>query len=108
MSAKKAGHIMTQTEHPRGGGFALFLAFAGGALVGGAAALLFAPRSGAEMRRRISGAVDDTKDFASHMPHAIHDASSAAQAAFAAALKESAGEDAAVSTHPESARRHHS
>jgi gas vesicle protein len=87
---------MTQTEHPRNGGLMLFLAFAGGALVGGAAALLFAPRSGVETRRRITGAVSDTKEATSRVPQAIREASSAAQAAFAAALKESAGEDAAV------------
>lgn len=87
---------MTQTEHPRNGGLMLLLAFAGGALVGGATALLLAPRSGAETRRRISGAVQDTKGVASRMPQAIRDGSRAAQAAFAAALKEGAGEDAAV------------
>jgi gas vesicle protein len=81
---------MTQTEHPRNGGITLFLAFVGGALVGGAAAVLFAPRSGVETRRRITGAVDDTKEVASRMPKAIREASSAAQAAFAAALNESA------------------
>ena len=85
---------MTQTEHPRNGGLMLFLAFAGGALVGGAAALLLAPRSGAETRRRISGAAHDTKEAATRMPQAIREATSAAQAAFVAALKESEGEDA--------------
>ncbi len=84
----------------------LFVAFVGGALVGGAAAVLFAPRSGAETRRRITGAVDDTKEVASRVPQAIREASSAAQAAFAAALKEGAGEDAAVSTPPGSPPRH--
>jgi gas vesicle protein len=88
---------MTQTEHPRNGILTLFLAFVGGALVGGAAAMLFAPRSGAETRRRIAGVVGDTKEVASRMPLAIREASSAAQAAFTAALKESAGEDAVVS-----------
>jgi gas vesicle protein len=83
---------MTQTDHPRNGGLVLFLAFVGGALVGGAAAVLLAPRSGPEMRRRISGAVHDTK----RIPQAIREASSAAQAAFAAALKET-GEEAAIS-----------
>lgn len=88
---------MTQIEHPRNGGLTLFLAFVGGALVGGAAAMLFAPRSGAETRRRISGAVDETKDVASRMPQAIREASTAAQAAFAAALKKGAGENATAS-----------
>ena len=79
---------MTQAEHPRAtGGLTLFLAFVGGALVGGTAAAPFAPRSGAETRRLITGAVDDTKGVASRMPHAIGEASSAAQAAFAASLK---------------------
>ena len=99
---------MTNAENPRGGGLTLFLAFVGGALVGGAAAVLFAPRAGVEMRRRISGAVDDTKDMASRMPQAIRDASSAAQAAFSAALKESAGEDAAGSPPAARSSRHHS
>ncbi len=87
---------MTQTEQPRNGGLMLFLAFAGGALVGGAAALLLAPRSGEETRRRITGAANDTKEVASRVPQAIRKASSAAQAAFVAALKESEGEDATV------------
>ena len=95
---------MTQTEtgHPRAGGITLFLVFVGGALVGGTAALLLAPRSGAETRRRITGAVGDTKEIASRMPGALRHASSAAQAAFTTALKESSGEDGA------GAKRHHS
>jgi gas vesicle protein len=80
---------MTQIEHPRNGGLSLFLAFVGGALVGGAAALLFAPSSGVATRRRITGAVDDAKEVATRMPQAIREASGAAQAAFTAALKES-------------------
>lgn len=99
---------MTPAEHPRNGGSKLFLAFAGGALVGGAAALLFAARSGAETRRRIAGAVNDTKEFASRMPRAIRDASSAAQTAFAAALRESAAGDGAASAAPRSQPRDHS
>jgi len=92
---------MTQTEQTRsGGGLTLFLAFIGGALAGGAAAALFAPRSGAETRRRITGAVDDGKELASRMPQAIREASSAAQAAFTAALKDSARGHATVSTPP--------
>jgi gas vesicle protein len=91
----------TETERSRAGGFTLFLVFVGGALVGGTAALLLAPRSGAETRRRITGAVGDTREVASRMPGALRQASSAAQAAFTAALKESSGEDGA-------AERHHS
>jgi gas vesicle protein len=82
-----------------------FLAFVAGALAGGAAALLFAPRSGTETRRRITDAVGDTKGAASRMPRAFREASSAAQAAFAAALKEGAGEHAPAPTH-RSARNH--
>jgi len=100
---------MTQTEHPRNGGLMMFLAFAGGALVGGAAALLFAPGSGAETRRRITGTVGHTKEIASRMPQAIREASSAGKAAFAAGMKESeGGDDAAVATPPRSSARHHS
>ncbi len=91
-----------EMEHPRGGGLSLFLAFVGGALVGGTAAVLLTPRSGADTRRRLAGAVDETKDIASRVPKAIRQASGAAQAAFTAALKESAREDKADS-HP-----HHS
>ena len=94
-------HTESHEEQRRNGGLTMFFAFVGGALLGGAAAVLFAPRSGAETRRRIAGAVDDAKGFASHMPEAIRDASSAAQAAFAASLKESSGER-------EHAARHHS
>jgi len=72
----------------------VLLAMLTGALVGGAAALLLAPRSGAETRRRITGAAHDTKEAATRMPQAIRQATSAAQAAFVAALKESEGEDA--------------
>jgi len=57
--------------------------------------VLFAPRSGADTRRLITGAAEDTKGVASRMPQAIRDASSAAQAAFAAALKDSAGHSTA-------------
>ena len=94
----------TEMEHPRGGGgLTLFLAFVGGALVGGTAAILLAPRSGAETRRRLAGAVDDTKDMASRVPKAIRQASGAAQAAFTAALKESEGEarEDGATSHPQ-------
>jgi gas vesicle protein len=81
---------MTHTEQPRGAGFNIFLAFLGGVLVGGIVAVLYAPRSGAETRRRMAGAVDDTRELASRVPEAISEASSAAQDAFKASMKESA------------------
>ena len=86
-----------ETERSRGGGLTLFLAFVGGALVGGTAAVLLTPRSGADMRRRLAGAVDDTKDVASRVPKAFRQASSAAQAAFTEALQESEKKDKADS-----------
>jgi gas vesicle protein len=99
---------MTETEHPRNDGLRLFLAFVGGALVGGTAAVLLAPRSGAETRRRLTAAAAGAREVASRMPQAIREASSAAQVAFAAALEESAGRDAAPSTHAGPRRRNHS
>jgi len=78
---------MTQREDTGSGGLTLFLTFLGGALIGGVAAALFTPRSGAEMRKRIASAAGDTQEAASRVPQAIRDASSAAQHAFTAALK---------------------
>jgi gas vesicle protein len=72
------------------GGLLLFAAFVGGALAGGAAALLLAPCSGAETRRRIAGATRSPNAFGARVPLAFREASSAAQAAFAASLKASA------------------
>jgi gas vesicle protein len=81
---------MKHTEQPSGGGLSLFFAFLGGALVGGVVAMLYAPRSGAETRRRMVGAVDETRALASRVPEAFREASSAAQDAFKASMKESA------------------
>lgn len=80
---------MTQSEHHGSAGFSTFLAFLGGTVIGGAAALLLAPRSGVETRRRITDAVDEAKEVAGRMPHAVREASGAAQGAFAKAMKES-------------------
>ena len=79
---------MTQTEHCSNGSLAILVAFVGGAPVGGAAAILLARRSGEETRRRISEALGQGKDAATRVPHAIREASNAAQTAFAAAMKE--------------------
>ena len=90
---------MMERAQRRSGGLELLFAFVGGALVGGTAAVLLAPRAGAETRRRITGAVDDAKEVASRMPQAAREASSAAQTAFTASLKESAGEARPRRTH---------
>lgn len=78
---------MTHSESSSNGAFTLFFAFLGGALLGGAAAALLTPRSGPETRRRIAGAVEGGQEVAGRLPRALRDASSAAQVAFAAALK---------------------
>jgi gas vesicle protein len=69
------------------GPIALWLAFAGGALLGGAVAVLLAPRSGAETRRRLAGVADGGNDFMVRLPEALREASEAAQAAFSEVLK---------------------
>jgi gas vesicle protein len=68
------------------GGIGLFLAFAGGALVGGVAAILLAPRTGAETRQLLAGKLDDSRELAARVPQAISEASTAAKDAFSAAL----------------------
>ena len=94
--------VEAETTSPRGGGFTLLFTFLGGALLGGAAALLFAPGSGRDTRRRITDAVGGSREVASRLPSAVRHASSAARTAFTAALKESEGEDGSA------ADRHHS
>jgi gas vesicle protein len=81
---------MRYEEQHHHGGSSPFLAFLGGVLVGGIVAVLYAPRSGAETRRRILGAVEETKGLATRVPEAIREASSAAQGAYKASMKESA------------------
>jgi gas vesicle protein len=66
----------------------MVLAFLGGAAIGGAAALLLAPSSGSETRKRIAGAVGDARDVAEQLPQAVRAASGAAQGAFAKSMKE--------------------
>jgi len=80
---------MTHTEQHGNTGLSVFLAFIGGAAIGGSAALLLAPRSGAETRKRITGAVDDAREMATRLPQAVRDASGAAQGAFVKSMKES-------------------
>ncbi len=68
------------------GGIGLFFAFAGGALLGGVAAVLLAPRSGAETRELLAGKLDVSRELAARVPKAITEASTAAKDAFSAAL----------------------
>jgi len=81
---------MTRQDQQENGGHSVWLAFAAGALIGGVVAVLLAPRSGAETRRRLASAADDSLETASRLPQAIRAASAAAQDAFATALKENA------------------
>jgi gas vesicle protein len=69
-------------------GFGMLLAFLGGAVVGSAVAMLLAPRSGPETRRRIVELAEQGKDKAGRVPVAVREARHAAVTAFAEALKE--------------------
>lgn len=64
----------------------LLLAFAGGAAAGAATAILMAPRSGAETRRRIKERARDKRErigrIPSQMREAYHSAAGAAQRRF--------------------------
>jgi gas vesicle protein len=77
---------MNMSDQLGSGGMGLFFAFAGGALVGGVAALLLAPRTGAQTRKLLAGKFDDSKELASRVPQAYSEASTAAKDAFSAAL----------------------
>ncbi|HEY3352757.1 MAG TPA: hypothetical protein VGQ83_05885 [Polyangia bacterium] len=75
-------------------GFSLVLWFAGGALAGAAGAYLMQ----AQNRARVRDLAERTRDKAGRIPKALHDASSAAQDAFAASY--GANGDAAKLTEP--------
>ncbi len=66
----------------------MLLAFLGGTVVGGVAALLFAPRSGEQTRKRIAEMAETGKEKAERMPVAVREASHAATVAFGKAMKE--------------------
>ncbi|HSM91748.1 MAG TPA: YtxH domain-containing protein [Anaeromyxobacteraceae bacterium] len=61
-------------------------AFVGGALAGGVAALLLAPRSGRETRKRIGDSVTRQKDRVTRFGSAAREAGSAAKEAFTEAM----------------------
>ena len=76
------------SEKPNGvGAGGIFLAFLGGALAGTAAALLLAPRSGAEARAAIGEAVDHTGDRVRRARMAAREAAAAAKEAFTDAMR---------------------
>jgi hypothetical protein len=64
-------------------GYSLLLWFAGGALAGAAAAYL----AQAQNRAHVRELAQHTRDQAGRLPKALHDASSAAQSAFAQAYR---------------------
>jgi gas vesicle protein len=70
------------------GAMGIAFAFLGGALAGAGAALLLAPRSGAETRKRIGDAVQHSGDQVARTRAAAAEAASAARQAFAVAMRE--------------------
>ncbi|MFO0584288.1 MAG: YtxH domain-containing protein [Anaeromyxobacter sp.] len=70
------------------GGVTVLLAFLGGAAVGAAVALLLAPRSGAETRKRLAGKASEAGDAVSRGARVAQEAARAAQAAFRSAMDE--------------------
>ncbi len=66
----------------------MLLAFLGGTVVGGVAALMFAPRSGEQTRKHIVEMAETGKEKAERVPVAVREASHAATVAFGKAMKE--------------------
>jgi len=76
-------------EYSNGGSGAgsVFLAFLTGAALGGVVALLLAPRSGQETRRRLVDMTDDAKEKLGKVPVAVREAEKAAVSAFNDTMK---------------------
>lgn len=66
----------------------LMIAFAGGAAVGAAVALLTTPRTGRETRELIADKARSGKETAQRLPGAVKSAGSAAREAFSEAISE--------------------
>lgn len=64
----------------------VLLAFLGGAVVGGVTALLLAPRSGEQTRKRIVEMAETGKEKAERVPVAVREAAQAATVAFEKAM----------------------
>ena len=71
--------------HGMGG---ILLAFLGGAVVGGAAAILFAPKSGEQTRKRFAEMAKNGRERAERVPAAVREASHAATVAFGKAMRQ--------------------
>jgi gas vesicle protein len=84
---------MTENERRGMGGFGAALTFVCGALAGAVAALLLAPRSGDETRRRISDAAGRSRDRVGRLGVAAREATAAAREAFTDALNAKSSED---------------
>ncbi|HEU4385688.1 MAG TPA: YtxH domain-containing protein [Anaeromyxobacteraceae bacterium] len=78
---------MSEVKAGRGVG-SVFLAFLGGAVVGGLAALLLAPKSGEQTRKRIVQIAENGKEKVERVPMAVREASHAATEAFEKAMKQ--------------------
>lgn len=65
----------------------ILLAFLAGAAVGGVAALLLAPRSGADTRKLLVELGDDAREKIGRVPGALRDAEKAAVGTFTDAMK---------------------
>jgi len=69
------------------GAGSVFLAFLTGAAIGGMVALLLAPRSGEDTRRRLFELGEDAKDKLGRVPVAVREAEKAAVSAFNDTMK---------------------
>jgi gas vesicle protein len=74
-------------NHGGVGAGGVILAFLAGAAIGGVAALLLAPRSGEQTRKRLMDFSDDAKEKLTRVPGALRDAEKAAVGSFSDTMK---------------------